>query len=88
MNELEIGKFIEKKGLEIVVTVAAILLLFSGLVFYFYAWQALNEAANSTAAAPSIKQALLEVVVRDLDERQDKLNKLKESPEPARNIFK
>ncbi len=87
IKELVVGKFIEKNGLKIAVAAAAAVLLFSGWIFYFYAWRAISEAASSTAASPGLRQTLLETVIKDLDKRSAEGDRLKSYPLRTRDIF-
>jgi hypothetical protein len=61
--------------------------LIVGLIFYFYAWQTIIKASDSTSAPTNIRQTLLETVVKDLDTRSEKLEELKRNQLNIRNIF-
>ena len=86
-KDLIIASFIEKKGLRIVFALSLVVAFIVGLIFYFYAWQTITEASDSTSSPASIKQTLLEIVVKDLDMRSEKLEELRRSQLNIGNIF-
>ncbi len=88
MKILDVGKLIEKKGFEIIVSTSVIMLLVSGGVFYFYAWRAVDYAQNSGFEDIGIKKNVLEDVLRDLDSRTANLEDLKREPVYVPDVFK
>jgi len=88
MKTLEIGKLIEKKGFEIIISVSVIMLLISGGIFYFYAWRSVDYAQNSGVEDIGVKKNVLEDVLRDLENREDDLLELKLQPIYVPDIFK
>ena len=87
-KDLIIAKFIEKEGLKIVLVLSVVMSFIVGLIFYFYAWQTITEASDSTSTLTSIKQTLLETVVKDMDTRSEKLGELKRGQLNIKDIFK
>lgn len=87
-KDLIIASFIEKKGLRIVFALSLVVAFIVGLIFYFYAWQTITEASDSTSSSASIKQTLLEIVVRDLDFRSNRLDELNRNQVNIRDIFR
>ncbi len=87
-KDLIIASFIEKKGLRIVFALSLIVAFIVGLIFYFYAWQTITEASDSTSSPTSIKQTLLEIVVKDLDFRSNRLDELNRNQVNIRDIFR
>ncbi|MEK7564776.1 MAG: hypothetical protein AAB394_02330 [Patescibacteria group bacterium] len=86
-KDLIIAKFIEKEGLKIVLVLSVVMSFIVGLIFYFYAWQTITEASDSTSTLTSIKQTLLETVVKDMDTRSEKLGELKRGQLNIKDIF-
>ena len=70
-KDLIIAKFIEKEGLKIVLVLSVVMSFIVGLIFYFYALETITEASDSTSTLTSIKQTLLETVVKDMDTRSE-----------------
>lgn len=87
-NTLSTAKFIEKNGLRIVFLLALVMAGLVGLVFYFYAWQTITIASDSTSTPTNIKQTLLETIVKDLDTRANKLDDLNNNKLNTRDIFR
>lgn len=87
MKILETGKFIEHKGLEIVVILAVLMILFSGWVFYFYSWKAVDTAEVSFRDIV-LKESDLDEILVDLDERAANLGKLKQVRPSPPDIFR
>jgi hypothetical protein len=85
---LDIGKLIEKKGFEIIISTSVIMLLISGGIFYFYAWRAVDYAQNSGVEDIGINKNVLDEVLRDLDSRALDLEELQRAPIPVPDIFK
>ncbi|MDP3800292.1 MAG: hypothetical protein Q8Q90_02600 [bacterium] len=87
-KDLIIASFIEKKGFKIVFALSLVVAFIVGLIFYFYAWQTITEASDSTSSPTNIKQTVLEVVVKDLDSRANKLDDLNKNQLNVKDIFR
>ena len=87
MKILETGKFIEQKGLELVVALAVLAILFSGWIFYFYSWRAVSTA-ESNFKGIILKESDLDEAVVGLDERSANLEKLKQVKLSPPDIFR
>ena len=88
MNILKSAKFIERRGLEIVIILALAALALAGLVFYIYAWRAVNAVESSGVIGIGVREKILDEVAKDLRDRESNLEKLKVSPLLLRNIFR
>ncbi|MBI4119145.1 MAG: hypothetical protein HY452_02690 [Parcubacteria group bacterium] len=88
MNILKSAKFIEKRGLEVVIVLALVVLALAGLVFYVYAWRAVNAMESSGVIGIGVREKILDEVAKDLSDRAAHLEKLKVSPLLLRNIFR
>lgn len=82
------AKFIEKRGLEIVVALAGALVLFSAWVFYFYAWRAVGVVENSGVTGIDVRERVLDEVAQDLQNRATNLEKLKRQNLSSEDIFR
>lgn len=87
MNTLETGKFIQNKGLEIVVILAMVVVLMAGWIFYAYSWKALDAQEGGLNEA-LLKEKQLDEVVSDLTERSSNLEKLRQNILSPRDIFR
>ena len=87
MDFIKSAKFIEKRGLEVVVVLALIVLAVAGLVFYVYAWRAVNTVGSSGVIGIGVREKILDEVAKDLEDRAAILEELKRSPLSLRNIF-
>ena len=87
MDFIKSAKFIEKRGLEVVVVLALIVLAVAGLVFYVYAWRAVNTVGSSGVVGIGVREKILDEVAKDLEDRAAILEELKRSPLSLRNIF-
>ena len=87
MNSIKSAKFIEKRGLETVIILALVVLAVSGLVFYVYAWRAINAVESSGVVGIGVREKILDEVAKDLEDRAAILEELKRSPLSLRNIF-
>lgn len=88
MTPLETGKFIEEKGLEIVVALAAGVILLAGWVFYAYSWKAVDSASEMGFKEVTLKEGYLNDIMADLDKRSANLERLKQNRFSPRDIFR
>lgn len=88
MDFIKSAKFIEKRGLEAVIVLAFIVLAVAGFIFYVYAWRAVNTVGSSGVVGIGVREKILDEVAKDLEDRADRLEKLKTSPLLLRNIFR
>lgn len=84
---LEAAKFIQKQGFEFIISLAVIMLVVSGGVFYFYAWRAADYVQNSQIENINVKSNTLDEVVQDMQSRAIDLMELKQSPLSVPDIF-
>lgn len=87
MRILETAKFIQKQGFQFIVSLAVIMLVVSGGVFYFYAWRTADYVQNSQIENINVKSNVFDEVVEDMKERAIDLMKLKQSPLSVPDIF-
>lgn len=88
MKPLETGKFIEEKGLEIVVALAVGVILLAGWVFYAYSWKAVDSAEEMGLKEVALKEGYLNDIMADLDKRSVNLERLKQNRFSPGDIFR
>lgn len=87
MNIFEAGKFIQKKGLEIVALLSVAVVLAAGWIFYVYSWKAV-ESSEDGLSNVLLKEKQLDEVVSDLNERSANFEKLRQNRLSPRDIFR
>lgn len=87
MTTLKVAQFIEKRGMEMIAILAVLMVLFSGWIFYAYAFSSADGSESLEFDGLILKENALENVIQDLDQKEVELNKLKSNPIFSRNIF-
>lgn len=88
MNNLYIAKFIEREGLKIIMAVGAVVVAVSFWIFYAYGFGSIDIVSDLQANSPTLKQGLIDDVMKDLDSKESNLIKLRQTPLSASDIFR
>ncbi len=88
MDNLTIAKFIEREGLKIIIVVGVVVAAVSFWIFYAYGFGSIDIVSDLQANSPTLKQGLIDNVIKDLDSRESGLAKLKQTPLSASDIFR